>query len=165
VPAIRIRRTPQLGQKPRRLQRDELLGVTGHAALTQKTVLEAAAFQVCREFLLHVLRERPASRFARRDELWVASLDELAEQRLLGSVAHAGAPARSPRLRVLVRNGSVDVTLRREATVSGFLVAAPTFARCPVALRSIGAAQPLKRLDGGQGRNRTFDARIFSSRL
>jgi hypothetical protein len=39
-------------------ERDELLGVAGLAAHTQKAVLEAPAFQVRREFLLHVPRPR-----------------------------------------------------------------------------------------------------------
>src|SRR5690606_682100 len=66
---------------------DELLGVAVLAAHAQKAVLEATALQIRRELLLHVLRQRPARRFARRDEFGVVALDELVEQRRLGTVA------------------------------------------------------------------------------
>ena len=39
------------------------------AAHAQKSVLEAAAFEIRFEFLLHVFRQRSASCFARSDEL------------------------------------------------------------------------------------------------
>ena len=43
-------------------ERDELLGVTVLAAHAQEAVLEATAFQVRVEFLLHVPGQRPAGR-------------------------------------------------------------------------------------------------------
>jgi hypothetical protein len=78
--------TAPFGHKPR-AERDELLGVTVLAAHTQRPVLEAAAFQVRLEFVLHVSRQRSAIGFGHGDELGVVPLDELVEQRRLGPVA------------------------------------------------------------------------------
>ncbi len=50
-------------------------------------MLEAAAFEIRLEFFLHVVRQRPASGFARGDELGKVPLDERVEQRRLGPVA------------------------------------------------------------------------------
>ena len=63
------------------------------AAHTQKAVLEAAALEIRLELLLHVLRQRPPSGFARRNELGIVPLDELVQQGRLGTVA--GIPRRS----------------------------------------------------------------------
>ena len=54
------------------------------AAHAQEAMLEEAAFEIRLEFLLHILRQRPASGFARGDELGKVPLDERVEQRRLG---------------------------------------------------------------------------------
>jgi hypothetical protein len=53
-----MRRAPQLGQKPRRLQlyAHQLLGTAGVAAHPQEAVLQTAAFEVFVEFALDITR-------------------------------------------------------------------------------------------------------------
>jgi hypothetical protein len=57
------------------------------AAHAQEAVLEAAAFQVRLELLLHILRQRPAGGFTLGCELGVVPLDEVIEQRRLEPMA------------------------------------------------------------------------------
>ncbi len=62
-------------------ERNELLGVTVRARHAQKTVLEAAAFQIRLELLLYVFRRRPALCRARLAKGGVVLLDNLMEQK------------------------------------------------------------------------------------
>jgi hypothetical protein len=72
-------------------------------------VLDAAALQVRFERLLHVLRQRSAGRFTRRDKLRVVPLDERVQQRRLGAVPHVSGRIdewrRTPARRALPRHG------------------------------------------------------------
>jgi hypothetical protein len=82
-----IRRAPRTKAAALAAERDKLLGVAVRAAHAQKAVLEAAAFQVRLEFVLHVSRQRSVTCFAHGNELGVVPLDELIEEHLFGPVA------------------------------------------------------------------------------
>jgi hypothetical protein len=71
----------------------------GRRRRAQETVLEATALEVGREFLLHVVRQRPTLPGQEFDERRVVLRDDAVEQRVLGPVARVkrGAPAEPAR--------------------------------------------------------------------
>ena len=73
---------------PLTAERDELLGVARFAFDPKKTVLEAPAFAIRLELLLHVLWQQPAGRLPRGEKRRIVLLDDLIEQRLFRAVLH-----------------------------------------------------------------------------
>jgi hypothetical protein len=67
--------------------------MAGVAAHPQKSVLEATALQVGLEFLLHVVRQRPALPGQVLDERRIVARDDALEERLLGPVARVAGRA------------------------------------------------------------------------
>ncbi len=72
-----MRRAPQLGQNPRRLQLKAIrCSPWQDSQRTRRTPLEATALEVGREFLLHVVRQRSALPGQEFDERRVVLRDD-----------------------------------------------------------------------------------------
>jgi hypothetical protein len=83
-----MRRAPQLGQQPRRLQLNATrCGTATAIADAQEVVLEAAALEVVLELRFDIRRQVRALRRQMRLERLELLLDELAEERALRAVA------------------------------------------------------------------------------
>ena len=78
-------------------ERDQVLGMTGAAANSKKTMLEASTLEVALELLLHISGQGVALRRQVRLERRVVFLDDLLEEGALRPMAHIRrrAPART----------------------------------------------------------------------
>ncbi|MBI2802688.1 MAG: hypothetical protein HYX63_20820 [Gammaproteobacteria bacterium] len=70
--------------------------MTVHAAHSQEAVLQTAERQIVFELALHMRRQRPLTRRQVFYESWVVLLNELIQERLVGTVTGILARTRSP---------------------------------------------------------------------